>query len=210
MARSATPPAGSPPPADPVPLEEPQVVGIPDPADYVPLSGAIKALRGLHGDPEFRKTPAAVEVAYALGAMEEDVYGSLARSAYDDAHRGDALNRVLQLVPVIAQVMEAYIKLFRHDDNLGVVYPEPPAAGYPYGSLWAGDSPGEHLREVYEREGCQPVPLPGLSDVASGWGCCVCFKHEGTAAYNGNQRAVCRVCAHPRCGAAADPPAPAA
>lgn len=193
-----TKPTASPPGPD----EIPESPGVPDPAEYVPLSKAMAALHRLYDDPEFRKTPAAIEVAYALGAVEEDVWGGIGDSVRAQARKHEALDRVLQLAPALLEVIQQWVKLI-HPDPIGIPYDVPPYSAGP-------------LHEAFEKEGCQPITatpggLGGLGgdggNVARGWGCCVCAKQGvGPATYNGDQRMICGMCGHVRCGKAAAPP----
>lgn len=196
MAKFAAPPPQAP--------ETPDEPDAPDPADYVPLTKAMEALHRLHDDPEFRKTPAAVEVAYALGAIEEDVWGGIGESARASARKEEALERILQFLPAIMSVTEQWLKLIRPSDPIASIYSDP--------FVMAGTHP---MAEVYEKEGCQPIGgtpadiggvIGGTGNVVRGWGCCACWKREGGATYNGDQRPVCKVCGHTRCGKAADLP----
>lgn len=125
MAKHADPP----PDVDEIPPEIP-----PDPRDYVPLSRARISLRRLLDNPEFCKTPAAVDVAYALGAIEEDVDGGLAHDARVRESKEEALARAVQIAQVFVDIVPKWLRsfgLFRDKGPFvaeGVVIPPGPTA----------------------------------------------------------------------------------
>ena len=137
---------------------------------YRPLQRAWEALRALYDNPEFRKRPEAIEVAYALGALEEDVDGGAASELRDRAAAGRRTERIVQLLPLVMGALEQYMKILRPS-----LVESSPIAG-----TWTPPSPPHGFPENYWTE-CHPM-------------------------YNGDHRAICKICGHPRCGAAADLP----
>lgn len=185
-------------------------------AHYRPLQRAREALRSLHDDSEFRKGPFAIDVAYALGALEEDIDGGAASALRDQTRGREKLELVMQLLPGIMEVLRQYVKILRPPpvaDVYGVapspwdsaIGPSTFARGWPPPFPWAGPPPKSDVVAAYE-DGCQPIGGGPGPNVTRGWGCHACFQREGGATYNGDHRLNCKVCAHERCGAAADPP----
>lgn len=150
------------------------------PEEYIPLSKARVALRGVLDDPDFAKTRWATQVAYALGALEEDVDGGVAETERAEAHRGRKLEEATRWVNAAVQLLPHLMDIGK---DKGPKIVEVPSV--PFGAAW--QCPPETRR-------CESNPAqPEM------WRCCHCPSwipfweaiHEGGTA--------CPRCNHTRC-----------
>ena len=163
--------------ADESPRDTPDVIP-PDPGDYVPLTRARAALRRLLDDREFCKTTAAVDVAYALGALEEDVDGGQASVAKAREAKDEALHRTIEIARLFVELVPQWLKMLGmfHDVSHG-----PTVGGVP-----AGETPR------------QCMATPSNLNV---WVCCQCLAKAspGTPVAMITEGETCPVCQHTRC-----------
>ena len=156
--------------------DTPDTPDTPDTAgNYVPLSGARTALQKLLDNPEFRKTAAAVDVAYALGALEEDVDGGIARDARVRERKQEALQHTIEIAHLIAELVPQWLKLFGSSHDMG-----PPIVS----------TPPTGARRC--------MANPSNLDV---WVCCQCLAKAtlGTPVAMITDGDACPVCQHTRC-----------